>query len=31
VEVAVDTRALHFFELESGLGIYNGSEREGPG
>ena len=31
VEVAVDTRALHFFELESGLGIYNGGEREGPG
>ena len=31
VEVAVDTRALHFFELESGLGIYNGSEREEPG
>jgi len=31
VEVAVDTRALHFFELDSGLGIYNGGEREGRG
>jgi len=29
VEVAVDTRALHFFEPDSGLGIYNGGEREG--
>jgi multiple sugar transport system ATP-binding protein len=23
IEVAVDTRALHFFDAESGLGIYN--------
>jgi hypothetical protein len=29
-EVAVDTRALHFFDLETGLGIYNETtERKG--
>jgi multiple sugar transport system ATP-binding protein len=29
IRVAVDTRSLHFFEPETGLGIYDGSEREG--
>jgi len=29
VEVAVDTRALHFFESETGLGIYEEDERKG--
>ena len=24
IEVAVDTRALHFFDVETGLGIYDG-------
>ena len=28
VVVAVDTRALHFFEPETGRGIYDGNERE---
>ena len=28
IEVAVDTRALHFFEPETGLGIYDESESE---
>ena len=26
VDVAVDTRALHFFDVDSGLGIYGGAE-----
>jgi hypothetical protein len=28
VDVAVDTRALHFFEPDTGLGIYDGTESE---
>jgi multiple sugar transport system ATP-binding protein len=29
VEVAVDARSLHFFDAESGLGIYNGTSTKG--
>jgi multiple sugar transport system ATP-binding protein len=28
IEVAVDTRSLHFFEPDTGLGIYDGTDRE---
>src|SRR5450756_2895920 len=26
IEIAVDTRALHFFDADTGLGIYDGAE-----
>ena len=26
IQVAVDTRALHFFDPETGLGIYDGTK-----
>ncbi|HEY5483158.1 MAG TPA: hypothetical protein VIK31_05020, partial [Propionibacteriaceae bacterium] len=26
VEIAVDTRAMHFFDVDTGLGIYDGAE-----
>ena len=28
LEIAVDTRALHFFDGETGLGIYAGATRD---
>jgi multiple sugar transport system ATP-binding protein len=30
IEVAVDVRALHFFDLDTGLGIYDGEATVGP-
>ena len=29
IDVAVDTRALHFFDPRTGLGIYDGTEPKG--
>jgi hypothetical protein len=29
LEVAVDSRALHFFDPETGLGIYDGNTTKG--
>jgi hypothetical protein len=31
VEVAVDTRSLHFFDVETSEGIYDGSSSDGNG
>jgi hypothetical protein len=29
LDAVVDTRSLHFFDAETGLGIYNGTTTEG--